>query len=394
MYSSGSLRRSVSVACVAFLAGGACRGSIEPNVRSTWTKLDAGLGGYTCGLADSGLAFCWGGVGGYYYPPLPPDSAIPNSAVPTLVRGGQRFSDVTVGALMMCALDSEGRAYCWGDNWFGELGDGTTITKRGPSAVIGGIRWRQISAGGTHVCGISLDGVTYCWGNNFRGALGLGNGLISGASGEPLRVNSNVTFSAVWAGGGTSCALTPDGKAYCWGINDYGMLGDGQPPEPFRENPTPASVVGGLTFRTLAIGGYNVCGITLAARAFCWGYGGVLGNATTQPSSSPVPVSGDLHWKSLSVGAGHTCGLTTDGATYCWGNGERGRFGDGYTGIALTPRLIALAGTYVSMIAGEYHTCGLNAAGVAFCWGHGDYGQLGHGLFRDELRPVQVVAPQ
>lgn len=167
-----------------------------------------------------------------------------------------------------------------------------------------------------------------------------------------------------------------------------------QSPEPYVENPTPAPVVGGLRFSSLAIGGYSVCGITLDGRAFCWGYGGVLGNVSTLPSSSPVPVSGDLRWKVLSVGAGHTCGLTTDGTAYCWGNGERGRFGTGDTTMWLAPQPITEPGQYVDIVAGGQHTCGRTVTGVAYCWGRGDNGQLGHGLFRDELRPVRVVAGQ
>lgn len=368
----------------------ACRGSTEPDRQAIWTNLAAG-GGYTCGLAVSGEGFCWGGVGGYFDLPSPQDSLIPNSAVPWRVPGDLRFSHITVGDLVMCALDAEARAYCWGGNTRGEVGDGSSVAKRGPSSVVGGFRWRTIDAGGAHVCGITVDGRTYCWGNNFRGALGLGNGQISGASGEPLPVTGDSSFAAVWAGGGTSCALTAQGDAYCWGINDYGMLGDGQPPEPGLESATPSRVVGGLRFASLAIGNYNVCGITLDARAYCWGYGGVLGNGSTVASSSPVPVSGDLLWASLSVGAGHTCGLTTDGRAYCWGNGERGRFGTGDTTIVLTPQLIATAGTYAAITAGGQHTCGITGAGAAFCWGHGDFGQLGHGFMRDELRPVQVA---
>jgi len=385
--------RASLVLAIGALSLTVCRGTTEPLAKATWSQIAAG-GSYTCGLDSAGTVYCWGGVDGYYLPPSPPDSAIPNSAVPMRVPGALQFAAITVGDLVMCGLDPAGRASCWGSNAFGEVGDLSTVAKRGPSLVVGGHRWRMIDAGGSHVCGVTVEGTAYCWGNNFRGALGLGNGLISGASGEPLRVATGVSFSAVWAGAGTSCALTTDGTAYCWGINDYGMLGDGQSPEPFPENPTPAPVVGGLSFTQLSIGAYNVCGLTLDARAFCWGYGGVLGNGSTQPSSSPVPVSGDHRWKSLSVGAGHSCGLTTDGAAYCWGNGERGRLGTGDTSIALMPRLVAEPGSYATIVAGAQHSCALSSDNVAFCWGRGDHGELGHGLMRDELRPVQVSAPQ
>lgn len=387
-----SLRiRTSCVLATALALLAACRTSTESTPPSIWTALGASEA-YTCGLAETGEALCWGGVGGYYDPMPLADSLMPNSAVPLRVPGGRRFITITVGGLSMCALDSERQAFCWGANQLGEVGDGSFLAKRGPSAVVGGHRWRTISAGGVHVCGITLDGQTYCWGNQFRGALG--NGALDGATARPSAVLGGLTFDSVYAGAGTSCGITPEGDAYCWGINDYGMLGDSQPPEPGPETATPSRVVGGLRFTALAIGSYNVCGITHDARAYCWGYGGVLGNGSGAPSSSPMPVSGDLRWASLSVGAGHTCGLTTDGTAYCWGNGERGRFGTGDTSIALSPKLIADTGTYVAITAGGYHTCALTATGTAFCWGQGKYGQLGDGIFADRLRPVQVAAYQ
>lgn len=369
----------------------ACRGPTEPEEPITWTALSAGSF-YNCGLSRSGDAYCWGGVGGYFEMPSPQDSLIPNSAVPWRVPGENRFIQVSSGALVMCALDSERRAFCWGGNTKGEVGDLTTVAKRGPAAVVGGYVWRTIDAGGSHVCGVTLDGATYCWGNNFRGALGQGGGQISGGSGEPLPVTGGVNFASVWAESGTSCALTAEGDAYCWGVNDYGMLGDGQPPEPFLESATPVLVVGGHRFLSLALGADHICALALDARALCWGWNryGQLGDGTNAHSSSPVLVGGDLRWASLSSGEFHTCGLTASGAAYCWGSNENGQFGTGATGTTSVPQLIAPAGTYVEIAAGARHTCGRTAAGTVFCWGRGDFGQLGHGLMRDELRPVQV----
>ena len=252
----------------------------------------------------------------------------------------------------------------------------------------------MISMGGAHACGVTVENQAYCWGNQFRGALG--NGELVGASSYPVAVVGGLRFAAVYAGTGTSCGITPEGEAYCWGINDHGMLGDGQPPEPGPETATPSRVVGGLRFASLSLGGNHACGVARDARAYCWGWNGhgQLGNDSTDPSSSPVLVNGDLRWAMVSLGGQHSCGLTTDGAVYCWGNNERGQFGTGATGKASAPELIAAPGTYVAIIAGGNHTCGRTAAGTAFCWGQGNYGQLGDGIFADRLRPVEVAAYQ
>lgn len=391
----GRRRRAMEAGLVVLVAVFvACRGPAEPDGPITWTALSAGSF-YNCGLARTGDAYCWGGVGGYFEMPSPQDSIIPNSAVPWVVPGKHQFSHISAGSLVMCALDLARRAFCWGGNTYGEIGDLSTVAKRGPSAVVGGFVWRTIAAGGAHVCAITVESVTYCWGNNFRGALGLGNDLISGGSGEPLPVAGGVTFVQVWTATGRSCALTAEGYAYCWGVNDDGVLGDGRTPEPGAESATPVRVVGDHRFSSLAMGGAHTCGITLDARAFCWGWNryGQLGDDTHNSSSSPVPVLGDLQWASLSAGEFHTCGLTMVGSAYCWGSNENGQFGTGATGTASVPQLVGSAGTYVEVAAGGRHTCGRTSAGTAFCWGRGDFGQLGHGFMRDELRPVPVARP-
>lgn len=384
--------RRLVLLSVVFACLTACRSSTEPPAPIVWSALSTGSH-YNCALSSSGDAFCWGGVGGFFEMPSPQDSIIPNSAVPWLVPGAHRFSQISAGGLVMCALDAARRAFCWGGNTYGEVGDLSTVAKRGPSAVVGGFVWRTIAAGGAHVCGITIENVTYCWGNNFRGALGLGNDLISGASGEPLRVATDVTFAGVWTATGRSCALTTEGDAYCWGVNDDGRLGDGKTPEPGPESATPVRVVGGHRFSSLTMGDTHTCGITLDARAFCWGWNryGQLGDDTHNSRSSPVLVQGDRQWSSLAAGEFHTCGLTTDGALYCWGSNESGQFGTGATGTASMPQLIAPAGKYVEIAAGGRHTCGRTEAGTAFCWGRGDFGQLGHGFMRNELLPVEVT---
>lgn len=379
------------LALIALVGSGACRGPTEPERFYAWTALAADMW-YTCGLSATADAYCWGGVGGYRSPTPLQDSLIPNSALPLRIPGGRRFVEITVGESPICALDSDRAAYCWGANQYGEVGDGSHLAKRGPSAVVGGFQWRAIDAGILHVCGIAFDGKAYCWGNQFRGALG--NGELAGSSPRPAPVLGGPDFANIWAAGAFSCGLTAEGDAYCWGVNDFGKLGDGEPPEPFKESATPSRVVGGYRFASLALGASFACGLTSDSRAYCWGgnLNGQLGNGTTDPSSVPVRLGGDLRWASLSLGNQHGCGLTTGGEAYCWGSNVRGQFGDGSTEDSFSPRMVAGKGTYVELFTGGNHTCGRTAAGTAFCWGQGNYGQLGDGIIGDRLRPTQVAA--
>ena len=369
-----------------------CHNAVSPDRVVTWTALSAGLW-YSCGITSEAKTFCWGGVPGYRDPIPLKDSLMPMSAIPLRIPSDKGFIDITVGEDNMCALDSLRVAYCWGSNQTGDVGDSSYLAKRGPSRVLGAIRWRALAGGSSHVCGVTLDGAAYCWGNQFRGALG--NGKADGSSPQPELVLGGLTFTTVRAGPGYSCALTPPGEAYCWGVNDYGLLGDSQPPAPFLYSTSPSHVTGGHRFVTITLGGLHACAIAIDARAYCWGWNnyGQLGNGSSAASSWPVPVSGDLRFVSLTAGYLHTCGLTADGAGYCWGNNERGQFGTGDTVAASTPQLIASPGTYVTLVAGGRHTCARTPSGDAFCWGRGDYGQLGDGLLGDRQRPTPVAPP-
>jgi alpha-tubulin suppressor-like RCC1 family protein len=84
----------------------------------------------------------------------------------------QPFVSLAVGSFHACALTGTGDAYCWGNNQFGQVGDGTTVNKNDPTLVSGGLKFTSISAGVAHTCGITTDGAVACWGLNLAGELG------------------------------------------------------------------------------------------------------------------------------------------------------------------------------------------------------------------------------
>src|SRR5262249_29546752 len=129
-----------------------------------------------------------------------------------------------------CALRTDTTVYCWGQNPQHELGP-TTITTRSyaeadyPVAVgISGAR--QISSGGDHTCAAMSDGTLRCWGNDQYGELG--NGTVTGNGiGTPVTVFGIDDATAVAAGASSSCALLVGGSIKCWGANNAGQLGNG-----------------------------------------------------------------------------------------------------------------------------------------------------------------------
>ena len=144
------------------------------------------------------------------------------------------FASISSGplALHTCSLTAGGTAYCWGYNYSGQLGDNTTTNRPAPTQVVGAgtapLVFTALSAGGVHTCGVTADNALYCWGNNAFGELGDGTltdrytpAQVTGSGSAPLR------FTAVTARRLHSCGLTTDGAVYCWGSNALGELGDG-----------------------------------------------------------------------------------------------------------------------------------------------------------------------
>ena len=159
--------------------------------------------------------------------------------IPALVSGGLSFASVSAGDRQTCGLTAASEAYCWGYNYAGQLGDGTTTTRLTPTLVSGGLSFASVSQAvlNDYACGVETAGAAYCWGWNGNGQLGDGTTtqrLI------PTLVSGGLSFASLSQGTFHVCALTPAGDAYCWGNNSSGQLGnDGATPQSM----TPVPVV-------------------------------------------------------------------------------------------------------------------------------------------------------
>src|SRR5262249_47339187 len=148
------------------------------------------------------------------------------SLVPTPVDTQLRFKSISAGYLHTCGVAIDDKAYCWGSNEIANLGDrNARLLSLEPLAVAGGLRFEAVGAGYAHTCGLTLDGEAYCWGDNEYGMLGNGSNV---ESGEPVRVTGGRKYTTLSVAiGSHTCALTRAGEAFCWGGNDDGQLGDG-----------------------------------------------------------------------------------------------------------------------------------------------------------------------
>jgi hypothetical protein len=285
-------------------------------------------GDHTCGVTVAGAAYCW---------PIDINPNVGPSWVPVAVPGGLTFKSVSAGVYHTCGLAPSGAAYCWGNNGAGQLGNGSVGSFDSvPVVVSGGLTFAAVGAGYQYTCGLTTSGAAYCWGDNDYGELGNGNTTFSPV---PVPVSGGLSFVALSTGYFHACGLTQGGAAYCWGGNFAGELGNGTT----QQSTTPVAVSGGLRFASISAGQWTTCGVTTGGTAYCWGSNGYgqIGNAagafTGTPNPTPVPVSGGLTFASVSPGYLHTCGVTTQGAAYCWGDNSEGELGDGSTTIHSTP---------------------------------------------------------
>ena len=287
---------------------------------------------HTCGLTNDGFAWCWGAnVQGQLG-----DSSNTARNAPVAVATSLKFTSIDAGPNHTCALTSAGAAWCWGQNQRGELGDGSVTQRSVPVAVNmpSGVTFQSINAGGTEpgfTCALDTTGRAWCWGNNSRGQLGRGTRTFT-PNPVPEAVVGTLTFTSVIAGfAAQTCALTASGAAHCWGANSNGELGDGKP----GDGLLPSAVAGGNTFVQLVAGGSfeggHTCGLTSSGAAWCWGENSVgsVGDGLTDriPRRTPVAVVGGLTFSSIDAGFRHSCGLTTTGILYCWGSGRTGQLG-------------------------------------------------------------------
>ena len=231
---------------------------------------------HTCGVTTAGAAYCWGNndVGGLG------NGSYTDSDVPVEVSGGLTFVSVGTGLSYSCGLTTGGAAYCWGFNGAGALGSGSGFSGNSniPVAVAGGHTFASLTTGFSHSCGVTAIGDAYCWGNNDYGDLG--DGTTSHRNIPSLVLGG--PYASVLAGHFHSCGLTTAGAAFCWGFNGFGQLGNGTTTDNSTPNPVPVPVLGGITFVLATVGLDHSCGVATDAVAYCW-------EATTTASWATVP---------------------------------------------------------------------------------------------------------
>jgi alpha-tubulin suppressor-like RCC1 family protein len=301
-------------------------------------------GFHSCARFPDGTLQCWGrNNAGQLGDPATRREAV-SRPVPVT---GLIATAVTAGGLHTCALPGDGTVQCWGQNDLGQLGNGTSDpVPNSPSTfnpTPGPVRditnAVAISAGGWHTCVLLEDGAVRCWGDNTWGQMGDGATLISPAplspitpTPTPVAVSGIERAVAIEAGIFHTCVILEDGTVRCWGRGQEGRLGNGST----ANSSTPTPVSGGITPADLAAGAEHTCAVFRNGSVHCWGDNNwnQLGNgappATISTTPAP-PVIGITTETGASAGAEHTCAVLQGSSVRCWGRNPDGRLGDGTT---------------------------------------------------------------
>jgi alpha-tubulin suppressor-like RCC1 family protein len=269
-------------------------------------------GYHSLALTSSGSVLAWGnsysgqlGNGTTTSSSTPVVVSLPSGTVVTAIGGGSNNS---------LALTSTGQVLAWGLNSSGQLGNGTTVDSTTPVAVnIPGTTITAIAGGSAHSLALTSTGTVLAWGNNTYGQLGNGN---TTNSSTPVVVSlaSGTTVTAIASGsmssGVHSLALTSAGQVLAWGLNNYGQLGNGTTTT-FSATPVSVSLPSGTTVTAIAAGSFHSLALTSTGKLLAWGGNGFgqFGNGTTTGSNTPVLVSTFPAGLAIACGGDHSLAI-------------------------------------------------------------------------------------
>lgn len=334
-------------------------------------------GDHICARLSNGTVWCWGSNAKGQLG----DGTVVERNAPVQVGGITSAVALALGDAHTCVLLSDATVRCWGFNGSGQLGDGTTTDRHSPVAVTGltGVSEIGASIGANHTCA-RLGGFVKCWGDNTYGQLGDGT-TTNRSSPVDVEKSAGVRFSGVdgLAIGGLHSALIASGFVYCWGFDGLNDCGDGA----FTTSiPYPKVVIGGQA--TVASGEVSSCSTDSGGNVHCWGM---------QPDASgndgtPAAVAAFSGATAISIGNDDRCARFASGIVKCAG----GYPGNGTTGSGNTVITVSGVSSASGVARGGDAVCVLVNGGIQ-CWGPNSFGAVGDNSTTARTTPVAVAWP-
>jgi alpha-tubulin suppressor-like RCC1 family protein len=306
------------------------------------------------------------------------------------------LSDVVqaaLGAEHSVVATGSGTVYAWGDNSFGQLGDGGTNNSLTPVPVSSISTGSLVAAGASHSLALLSDGTVRAWGFNAYGQLGDGTNT---ESHTPVAVSSLTNVVNIAAGAGHSLALCSDGTVWSWGYNTSGQLGNGSTsnsstPVQVRRQSDNQPLTG---VQMVAAGQNHSLALMLTGEVYGWGHNGFgqLGTGAGATATRAVLVNGVSNAKYVAAGSGHSIAVQANGNVQTWGYNSHGQLGDGTTTNRSTPFTQGMPGGGARFAAGGLaHTLVLLQNGTLRASGRNDDGQLGDGTNWDSTTFVYTA---
>jgi alpha-tubulin suppressor-like RCC1 family protein/Tol biopolymer transport system component len=350
---------------------------------------------HSCAIKEDGTLWCWG----HDYQGSLGIDAEPWTIEDTPVQvtpGKENWVQVSNGAYHSCAVDAENKLFCWGYNssWANRLGLGEdTSSKSVPTPINPNDDWVSVTAGVDQTCAIQLGAEDsrrlYCWGDNYYGQLGVADNLDKTI---PTLVQGGFTdWKAVSTQNNHTCGIRDTGDMYCWGYNYYGQLGNGATggyPHPYN---TPGLVLGNHNWQQVSVGYYHTCGIDSDSILRCWGFSNYFTDMQGPDFTQPVSITPGQQWKHVDTSQNANCSIRMNGTLWCFGFNEDGQFGNGTIEDSKTPvQEITQAINWGTVSVGAAYACATKTDKSLFCWGSNHSGQLGTGVKPYQTSPVKV----
>ena len=289
------------------------------------------------------------------------------------------------GNLHTAALKKDGTVWTWGDNAFGQLGNGGTTDSHIPIQALTGVI--AVACGGQHTLALKANGTVMAWGNNNNGQIG-DNSTTTRKS--PVAVSGLTGVVAISAGFLSSYAVKSDGTVWAWGDNSHGQLGNNSTVD--SHIPVQVSTITGIT--NISAGDFHVLALKSDNTVWSWGDNqfGEVGNGSSGANALTAAQVGSLSSvRTVAAGGYHSLAIKTDGTLWAWGRNTAGQLGNNTTTQSTTP-IQSLITNVIGIAAGTNSSYALSTNLTVWAWGQNDKGQLCDNTIIERHVPVLTGA--
>lgn len=355
---------------------------LQVGTDNKWVSIAGGPNG-SVALKSDGTYWAWG-LGFYGNGVFTNGANAPLQLAPFQIGTDNDWVRIQLYNNTSFGVKSNGTIWGWGINTLGQVGNGNTTNQLNPVQVNNTLNaWLTISAGGTHSLAVKTNGTLWAWGQNNFGQLGDGTNTNRTVQ---TQIGSDNKWMSVVAGQDHNLGLKSDGTLWAWGQNNFGQLGDGTT----ANKNAPVQIGSDNKWVSIAAGVEHSLGLKSDGTIWAWGHNnsGQFGNGTTSDQLTPIQIGTDK-WISIVAGGFYSLGIRANGDLYSWGNNSNGQLGDGSTTDRLSPVHIG-TDKWFNVSAHFYHTLGMRSDGTLWAWGNNGYGQLGDGTTIDRPSPVKI----